>query len=426
MKKPTLLALLLLPALLAGAQGVRLTRYDAPTALYWKANDLFRYNRYEQARFDLGLTWVIPNENARRQEGEPLRRPLGQWQLHGDMGYGTADRELKGRLDIQLRLPGSLGTRLKLSGFKDMERAGERKLSGYDMLSVSQNTAMTSSRFSAVRGAQFEVSATPHSNLGFALALRQTWEEYRFDSVTRLYPAIDPAEQAPVRCFSELEGRLNCFRDLTLQVRTGRMAVEGEARHYLRALAQYSHSTLPDGGCLSLFAQMGYATGGTPYSRLFDLSGSGGYAYYFRNTFLTVRPNTFTANLFAHLCVNVTAPLPLWELSWSRPQLFAQVNAAWGQLLDAGNTGRTVCDGMPLQAPYMGIFEPATGFYGLLHWGILDVGVAVAYQMVPLQAPYLSIDPSECFAFMAVAELIFDKKLPIQYINNHSSPALVK
>ena len=40
-----------------------------------------------------------------------------------------------------------------------------------------------------------------------------------------------------------------------------------------------------------------------------------------------IRPNTFAANYYAHLCLNYTAPMPLWELSWSQPQPFLQINA---------------------------------------------------------------------------------------------------
>ena len=59
-----------------------------------------------------------------------------------------------------------------------------------------------------------------------------------------------------------------------------------------------------------------------------------------RNTFLTVRPNTFTSNLFAHLCLNYTAPMPLWKTTWSQPQPFLQLGAMWGHLFGQDADGQ--------------------------------------------------------------------------------------
>ena len=180
-----------------------------------------------------------------------------------------------------------------------------------------------------------------------------------------------------------------------------------QLKYYWHALAQYNADLGKTG--LHLYAQTGFVSQEAPYSRMFDLSGTAYSLYFFKNSLLTVRPNTFTTNLFAHVCLNYTAPLPLWELSWSAPHPFIQVNALWGHLLGQDENGQRLWDGLPLQAPNKGLLEPATGFDRLVHWGLLDVGFGVAYQICPFSAAYLNKDPGDNIAITVVADLILDK-----------------
>ena len=78
--------LTLAAALPAGAQNVRLTPYRAPTVPYADVGRLFNYNLYEHARFEAGLSWVLPNESA-----ENPKVFLGQWTLGGYVAYGVYD-----------------------------------------------------------------------------------------------------------------------------------------------------------------------------------------------------------------------------------------------------------------------------------------------------------------------------------------------
>lgn len=404
-KKTTLISLLLLCAALdTMAQSIRITPYRAPTALYFDAFRLFNYNRYEQGRIEVGLRWVIPNEAYSPHPARYL------WTLNGYAAYGTRNREFAFGGGVQVRLPGTHGIRLRLSGIKDLELAASRRLGDYRMLNFSNNTGYVTSRYSAVRGIQLQGYWTIAPGWDAAVTIRQSLEEYRFDDTGRLFPAIDPSEVSPTRHFGESTLRFDYRKRLTLCWRGGRhQMADCPANFYMQALVQYDNTFFDRS--LELFVQAGYATPGTPFSRLFDLSGTDHGFYFFRNSFLTVASNSLTSHLFVHTCLHYTLPHPLWQRSWTRPQPFAQINAQWGILADADNHGQTVCDGLSLQAPYMGVFEPAIGIDGLIRWQLIDLGFGMAYQLTPTAAPYHHSDFVHNFAILLIANLIIDQPL---------------
>ena len=404
MTKKWLITLLLLPAMHVGAQSIRLTRYDAPNALYLDADRLYNFNMYERSRFELGLVWVSPSETAAQQ-----RKVFGQWTLTPYIAYGTGDRAWKYGMGTQLRLPGQHDVRLLLWGYNDVERAASRRLTDYRMLVQSLNNGIVTSRFVGVKGGGLDLMATPRRGLDVRVGILQTWENYLFDSTGCLYPARDESQRTPTKMFTEAHARIDWQKRVTLLLRGGRMAEwgtedEAEASPFVQALAQYD-ADLGNTG-LHLFAQTGYASQEAPYSRMFDLSGTAYAMYFFKQSFLTVRPNRFAANVFAHVCLNYTAPMPLWELSWSSPHPFLQVNAMWGYLLGQDAEGRRLWEGLPLQAPNKGLLEPATGFDRLVHWGLLDIGFGVAYQICPMSANYIYDRIEDNIAFTIVADFI--------------------
>ena len=418
--------MLLLPPVAVGAQSVRLTPYRAPSALYVDLDRLYNYNRYEHSRFELGLIWVTPSETAERSKVF-----IGQWSLNGYAAYGTYDRALKYGGAVSLRLPGRGDVKLCLWGYNDLEAAASRKLEDYHMLAPDYNTGFVASRFVGVKGFAFDVHATPSWRAKYSFGVKQSWEDYRFDDCGLLYPTRNAGEQAPARMHTELRTRMDWNAGVTFLLTAGRqtdteggsLAAVGDIplkEFYLRALAQYDAD--PGDFGLHLFGQVGYASAGAPYSRLFDLSGTARSIYFFRNTFLTVRPETFTSNMFAHICLNYTAPMPLWQTSWSQPQPFLQLNAMWGRLHGQDASGHVTFDGLSLQSPYMGLFEPATGFDGLLRWGYLDFGFGIAYQFCPLSAPYLNEDPLDNFAIGIVATLVFDKQKKNRIVPGQNHP----
>lgn len=407
--KKSLLLLLALAAASSAAQNLRLTPYESLGALYADLGRVFNYNRYEQARFELGLTYITPSESwSGFYLPVPPRRFAGQWTLHAYAAYGTRDRELKGGATAQFRYNGRRRLTLRAEVMRDLELAGNRKLEDYQMLATAYNTAYVASRYLCVRGAVGQVSAAAGPRLTLAARLRQTWEDRRFDSVQRLFPAIDPDEQTPLRPFTELGLRADWKKRSAAIVTLGRAGAtpfgDGQPCLYLRTLAQYDGAPWRRGP--RLFGQAGFASARAPYSRLFDLSGSGRAPYFFRNTFLTVPVNRFMANAYAYLFAHYTPPRPLWNLQWTRPYPFAQAGVMWGVVA----RGRRVWEGMPVAAPDRGLLEAAAGFEGLLRWGVMVLGAAVAYQYAPPQAAYRNTDPRLNFAVMAVATLAFDEK----------------
>ncbi len=417
MRKNWIIALLLLPTLCVEAQSIRLTRYDAPNALYLNADRLYNFNMYERSRFELGFAWVSPSETAAQQ-----RKVFGQWCLTPYIAYGTGDRAWKYGMGAQLRLPGKGDVRLLLWAYNDVERAASRQLAEYRMLIQSLNDGLVTSRFVGVKGGGLDLTATPRRGLDLRVGLLQTWENYLFDGTGCLYPARDESQKSPTSMFTEARARIDWQKCVTLLLRGGRVRIENgnsgqgatanfqlstlnfQLKYYWQALAQYD-ADLGNTG-LHLFAQTGYASQEAPYSRMFDLSGTAYAMYFFKHSFLTVRPNRFAANLFAHVCLNYTAPLPLWELSWSAPHPFLQVNAMWGHLLGQDAQGQRLWEGLPLQSPNKGLLEPATGFDRLVHWGLLDIGFGVAYQICPVSTNYIYDNIEDNIAFTIVADFI--------------------
>lgn len=379
--------------LTAGAQAIRLTPYRAPSALYLNAERIYDFNLYEHNRFELGMTWVTPSESA---DPKP-RVVLGQWHAYVSVAYGTMDHDLKYYGSLRLRLPGPRDVRLYLAAFDELEAAAGHTLESYQMTAIDRNSHYLWSRFVGVRGldAGCRLLLSKHADL--AVSIRQTWEDHRFDSRGLFHPALDPAEQQPVRPFTELGATLSWRRQAAAVVRAGRTD-DGRIRHYLSAMAQYEAS-LPKCPGGVLFAQLGYATNGAPYSRLFDLSGTAGTPYFFRHTFLTLPPHSLVANSYALLFATYTRPEPLWKLSWSSPRPFAQIGAMYGQ-----SFGSAPDYDAPLAAPDRGLAEAAAGIEQLLHWGLLDFGAAAAFRLAPEMDAYTD-KPARRAAFAAVATL---------------------
>lgn len=418
MKKMWIITLLLLSALCVEAQSIRLTRYDAPNALYLDLDRLYNFNMYERSRIELGLAWVSPSETAAQMRGESptvSKKGWGQWMLRPYVAYGTGDHEWKYGIGTMLRLPGPHGLRLVAWAYNDLERAASRRLNSYRMLLPSMNDGIVASRFVGVKGGSMDFCFRLRYGWEVQLGALQTWEDYRFDFAGQFYPKEQPARQAETRVFTELRSRIEWQKALTLSLRAGRVGSpagtsaggERASHYYWQALTQYDADIKETG--LHLFGQLGFASEEAPYSRMLDLSGTAYSMYFFKNAFLTVRPNRFTANMFAHVCLNYTAPLPLWELSWSSPHPFLQVNAMWGRLLGQDVNGQRVWDGLTLQAPNKGLLEPATGFDRLVHWGLMDIGFAVAYQLCPTTASYKYDKIEDNMAFTIVADFILDR-----------------
>jgi len=390
--------LTLAAALPAGAQSIRLTPYQAPSALYADIGSLFNYNLYEHARFEAGLSWVQPNESARRTAGgnnsESPKVFLGQWTLSGYVAYGVYDKAWKYGGSWSLRLPGHHDVRVGMSVKDDLEQAASRRMEDYNMVQTSMNNSYVASRFSHVQAVEGKVSWKFASQWKASVTARYSREQELF----RMSAQTLGDSPQPWVHYTEAALRLGS-NHLALLVQPG-VAFTKNSQPYLRLLAQYTYGDLRKG--LHLWAQAGYATAlcqgrhsMAPESRRFDISGTSGTPYYFEHTFLTIPPNQEYTNLFAHLCAKYTAPEPLWKSSFSNPRPFLQANIAI-----ADYRGINPC--LLNESPYGALLEPATGFDGIIRWGILDMGFAVAYRVIPLD----TLNPKNNLALAIVAQLI--------------------
>ena len=389
---------LLLSALYADAQSVRLTPYKAPTALYLNVDRLFNYNLHEHARFELGTAWVLPNETA-----EHPKVFLGQWTLGGYVAYGLYDRAWKWGGSWSLRLPGTHDVRLGMSIKDDLEQAGSRRLENYSMIQTSLNTSYLASWFSRVQALEGKIGWEFSPLWNATVGMRYSREQLLFgDSSTAHY-----AELKLRADYSNTQALTHSHtHTFTILLQPGLNWAYTGVCPYVRMLAQYAYGKPREG--LHLWAQAGWLAGGTsgsiPESRLFDLSGTGGAPYFFEHTFLTIPPGTLVSDLFAHACIKYTAPQPLWETDFSKPKPFMQANLAVAQL----STPHSGLDpesqqGVHGSAP---LLEPATGFDGIIRWGVLDMGFAVAYRLVNPKTIEQTDNPAIPIAIAVVANLI--------------------
>lgn len=409
--KKTLIVLLFTAATFhVAAQSIRVSRHDAPWAWYVDAGRFYNYNRYEGSRIELGFTGAYPNSNS--TQGKHLAKP--SLRLNGYVAYGFRDQGVKFGGSANWR-PQKHSITYGIGGRHDLEYAASRNLSKYQMLLPANNSCYLTSRYVGVNSGWLSLSASPTPKLDLSAWLQMSWEDYRFDGRNIFYPSIYPNQKNVVRQFSELILRAEWNKCVTMRLRggmaeglyDGNILTDRTEQGYFSGLLQYDAQPGKKG--LYVFAQVGFASHQAPYSRMFDLSGTAYAPYFFRNNFLTVRPNAFAAHYFAHLCLYYRPPLPLWELSWSQPRAFLQVNAMIGGLHGQDEKGCAMVDNIPLQAPFKGLIEPASGFDGLLRWGLMDIGVGVAYQICPHSAPYSYQDPSDNIIITMVANLILDK-----------------
>ena len=407
---------LLLSALYADAQSVRLTPYKAPTALYLNVDRLFNYNLHEHARFELGTAWVLPNETA-----EHPKVFLGQWTLGGYVAYGLYDRAWKWGGSWSLRLPGTHDVRLGMSIKDDLEQAGSRRLENYSMIQTSLNTSYLASWFSRVQAVEGKIGWEFSPLWNATVGMRYSREQLLFgDSSTAHY-----AELKLRADYSNTQALTHSHtHTFTILLQPGLNWAYTGVCPYVRMLAQYAYGKPREG--LHIWAQAGWLAGGTsgsiPESRLFDLSGTGGAPYFFEHTFLTIPPGTLVSDLFAHACIKYTAPQPLWETDFSKPKPFMQANLAVAQLstphsgLDPesqqgvhGSWLHKVADRSWLHKVADRsslLLEPATGFDGIIRWGVLDMGFAVAYRLVNPKTIEQTDNPAIPIAIAVVANLI--------------------
>lgn len=422
-----MLLLLLLPATAAVGQNVlRMSHLWSRTNVGFDLNRLYNYNIYERNRWGAGFYLETPLKYDTRYGS------LFQNTFYGEIygAYGSGDKALKGGGSLQLRFPRYI-LRLVSVGYKhDIERVGMHDFNAYNIINTFENSSYFSSRYSAIDRLETAVVVDLPGATMFTLSYRHSAERLLFDAHGLLFPAIDDADALPRIKYDELLLQLECGKNLKFQLLTGKWnpydaAFELSDRLYLRLFGQYANRiVLPDShGTVSLYAQGGLTRNEcTPISRRFDISGAGITRYFFNNTFLTVRPNSFMADSYVTLHMGYSMGRPLWNARLSKPLPFVQLGAMWGMLYGKqvvnGTgvyhllTGAPVDSSNPyaiaVRAPYKGLLEPAIGIDNLFRWGFLDLGVAAAYQLTPKNSDYHLDNFSDKFSVMLVAKLIFE------------------
>ena len=398
-------------------QSIRLTHVWSRTDVTLDLNRVYNYNSYERNRWGAGLDIVQPLKYDTRYGRDFQNAFVGSVYA----GYGTGDKAWKYGGAAGLRFPRAVFRSCALRYVHDLLRVGSHSFEDYNVFNTSENSSYFSSRYCGIDmiGAIVQLDIPGPGVL--LLDYSHSRERYLFDASGLLYPSIYDDDAMPYLYYNEVgvdllwgdHWKFGLLANINMENLT-RNTEPGErlyALDYVRFLAQYSNKIkLKDNrGLLSLFAQGGIVSESAPLSRRFDLGGTGGGRYYFNNTFLTVRPNTFMADVFTLASIRYTTGRGLWKNRLSEPHPFVQLNAMWGMLYGKDITVQSCYINdkeISLTAPAQGLLEPCVGVDGLLHWGVLDMGVAAACQLTPENSLYHLDNFWDGFAVMFVAKLI--------------------
>ncbi len=411
----------------ADAQEVRLTPLHSKTVVSFDLNRLYNYNSYERNRWGVGFKLVTPLKY------DTLRGAISQNSFIASTyaGYGTGDHAWKYGGAVGLGFPRSVFKQISICYQHDLLRVGSHSFDEYNILNTSANSSYFSSRFSGVDRigvvAQIDIPGPGMLYIDYS----HSRERYLFDASGPLYPNLYDNDTMPYETFNEVGIDFYLGDHWKFGVLTNIQESQDDvfrinnnplfSLEYLRFLSQYSNKIKFKNthGKLSLFAQSGFILGEAPVSRQFDISGTGGGRYYFYNTFLTIRPNNFMADIFTLASIRYTTGWSFWKEDVSEPHPFFQLNALWGMLYGkqiVNGTGIFYLNDTPpyraisLTAPYDGLLEPCIGIDRLLRWGLVDLGIATAYQFTPKNSSYHLDNFLDKFAVMCIVRLILDEE----------------
>lgn len=405
----------------AEGQSVRLARLKNRTDISLDLDRLYNYNNYERNRWGLGVDVTVPLKYDDRYG--TLFQNLAIVSAYA--GYGTGDHAWKFGGSAGMLFPRSVVRSFHVMYQHDLLRVGSHSFDDYNLFNTSNNSSYFSSHYAGVDVASAVLQVDIPGPGELLLEYSHSRERYLFDAHGLLYPSRYDGDTMPYHVFNEVgldlywgkHWKLGLLANLRREDPDRNLYNILPGIHYVRLLVQYNNKIelKKNRGRLSLFAQGGAVLDDVPLSRRFDLGGTGGGRYYFNNTLLTVRPNTFMADAFALANVRYTAGFSLWKSTISNPQPFVQLGAVWGTLYGKDVIGGTKIVNLApgsqiaITAPFQGLLEPGAGIDKLLHWGVLDMGVAAAYQLTKKNSPYHLDNFFDKFAVMVVANLVIDK-----------------
>ena len=421
---------------LANAQELRLSRNDSKNSICFDLNQLYNYNIYEQNRWGAGLNISIPIQN------NPRYGTLFQNRFEASpyFAYGTGDQAWKYGMEVALAFPRDEVKKVLLAYRHDLDKTGQHSFGKYNIFNTIENCTYFSSRYNAVNRLSCGITADIKGPAILEFEVRHSAEQMLYNAATLLFPSRYDTDALPRSCYNEaclriLWGKHWIFDFSGGETHSFSHSTTDDSKLFGRMVAQYSNSySLQKIGNVRFFAQCGatFADGsdaslGVPLSRRFDLGGTGGSMYYFSNSLLTVRPNSFIADNYLQSSVIYSTAKPLWNIRLSKPTPFFQLNAVWGALRTDKGLGETgtfeLLSGNPipatatvtnneitLYAPWNGLVETVAGIDYLIHWNLFYMGFAVAYQMTPKNSLYHIDNFYDKFSVMIVAKLVFESE----------------
>ena len=393
-RKLYILALLLIP-LCAQAQYVKVYGDASRTAFYLDLDHIWSYNLYEASRWGMGARLAMhPTLMGRRAT-----------YVDGYVGYGLRDMQWKGGIGTTLPVT-KYGT-VTASVRRDYVKAASRSLSGYNITNISSLSSFMTRRLCDRH--EVAVGYTYTDGNTYSVEGRYYMGHRLFEGGRLLYTA--DGDKLPREDGAVVRTTAADKKGFSAEMILG--ATWPEVKPVARVLAQYEKAYKRKVFTTNVFAQGGISSPKTPYTYMFDLGGTYGAPICFNRTLQTALPNEFTANIFIFAAAKAATTKALWDFDGPHVQLgshpvpFAQLTMAWGELWGQNADGQMFYEGLPFQAPYLGIAEPAAGIEGLIRWGVTDWGIAAAYRLTPPQAPYTRLDAMSNLTLLLTAKLIF-------------------
>lgn len=383
MKKALLILALTLAASTVAAQHIPLYTQPDGTAFGIELDRIWSYNLYEHSRWGAGVYYHT----------EPEGTIFSSTDYSAYVGYGLRDRRLKGGFSWSYMFDFD-AFRMGLYSATQLDHfaVGSRQIGSASLTQPGSLAGFMSRRMDRqlrlTLGLQFPLDA-----LDIKFESHMFIGSHLFDGSGLLYECLGDT------LFNEdgFDVTLLLQRQaVALRIQAGRSITQGLG--FAGILVQYDSTFRFPKLYLGLFAQCGATTLHTPFSYRFNLGGTHGAPLCFSHSLLTVEPDEYTADAFCLASVRLGASKPLYSL-WSNllvlgsmPRPFIGLNGAWGTLWHSdGPWPDSFAAGLQLEAPERGLAEWIVGADGLVRWGMVDYGVALAGRLFPAFASRLTV-----------------------------------
>lgn len=375
MKKALLILSILLAGVPVAAQRIPLYTMPDGTAFGIELDRIWSYNLYEHSRWGAGVYY----------HSEPEGTVFSSMDYSAYAGYGLRDRRMKGGFSWSYMFDFD-DFRMGLYSITQLDHfaVGSRQIGNASLTQPGSLAGFMSRRMDRqlrlTLGLQFPLDA-----LDLKVESHMFIGSHLFDASGLLYECLGDTliDEDGLDVTLLLQRRA-----VAVRLQAGRSFTQGLG--FAVILAQYDSIFRFPSLYLGLFAQCGFTTLHTPFSYRFNLGGTHGAPLCFSHSLLTVEPDEYTADAFGLASVRLGASRPLYSL-WSNllvlgsmPRPFIGLNGAWGTLWHSdADWPDSFAAGLQLEAPESGLVEWIVGADGLVRWGMVDYGVAVAGRIFP-------------------------------------------